>query len=177
MNSSEPRQLSKLFWKCHNNVNKELKKPYVSYEENRSKHQTMAPKIWLLALLEYLLALGTNQIKKDTEIYSTRTVLFSENLTDFSFDNLLPVHQLIYFLCTSNFLSTVQDPYVKTFLELATHGKTSLLSIKLYDLKNLQNNEYPAQLFVKRLQRIIHKLYPHIKKNKLETRVKLFYNS
>ena len=179
--NKDEKQLAKLFYKCHNNINKEKKKDLLSYEENVNKFKNLSPKIWLYALIDYLLALALHQISWSTEIYLKKKQIKSSEQTDFYFSNLLPIHKLIYFLLNSNFLSSVHNKHVDLFIQAATSGKSSLLAIKLYDIKSLRNRTdltYLAEPFVKRLERILCILNPDEKNNKLlKHRIKLFYSN
>lgn len=174
-----PPQLAQLFHQCHNNINKEQGQRVLSYQENLSKFEHLDPTIWLLGLIDYLLALALHQISSHTEIYTRLKKVSLAEKVEFNFSNLLPIHKLVYFLLTSKFLSSIENKHVDKFIELASTGKTSLLAIKLYDLKNLRrkkNLPYLAKPFVKRLQRILNRLYPNGKKYQLENRVKLFFS-
>lgn len=160
VDSKLSKQLSYLFHESHNYVNLKNGKREVAYKENVTRFQVLSPKIWLLALIDYLIAIALHQIDRSTSVSSSK----------------LPVQKFVEFLLTSDFLTSVRDTDVNAFVRAATSKSTSLLASEIYDLHELRKSQssYLAKPFVSRLEQIRNHVFPMSATIPLENRVKIY---
>lgn len=172
------RQLAILLNKAHNHVNLKNKLPPVSYEQMVAQFTDLDPTIWILALIDYLLSCGVYQIHRETKVHFVKTRIQKNDFHDFTYKNLLPVHRLILFLVSSQFLKSLahESKVVDRFLKAAVAPETSLVDPELYNLFALKKQRlaYYAAPFVHRLEQVRNACIPGSKKFKLEPRAQLF---
>lgn len=172
--SKQSKQLAYLFHETHNNVNKKNGKRLVRYDENVEKFLHLHPKIWLLALVDFLAACAVYQIDAETVVRLSKEDVQAKEFSHFTFTNLLPLHQLIIFLLKSSFLSSVEDTtgIVRNFIDSAT----KLLDPNLYNIAYLrrQNLPYLAFPFINKLEQIRNEVLPKASYYKMKHRVKVF---
>jgi hypothetical protein len=168
----QPRPLSYLFHITHNYVNEKNGQPTLTYRKNQEVYQFMSSQIWLLALIDYLVALSVYQIDRSTTLVSKH----SKKVKKMS-DIPLPIYQLLSFILLTDFLRSVPDSTVKRFVDVATTGDTSLLDPSLFDLEGLKKNStltYLAQPFILRLEKVRNLVFPGSSGIKLENRAHIF---
>lgn len=179
--SKIPRQLSYLFHQTHNYVNEKNKQPLSSYEENKKKFAELSPSIWLLALFDYLVSLAIYQIDSTTKIEYKKKQIQANELSIFTYCNLLPLHKLVLFLLTSQFLTSVPDAtgLVSAFIKTAKSSDSSLLDPQLYNIEFLKQQRLPylAQPFVQRLEKIRNIIMPNTQGASLENRAKILLST